>query len=176
MNLGERMQNLRKQKKYSIRRLAKEVDLSPSFVSQIECGKALPSLDNLKKFSKSLNTSLTYLIEGTEQRISFVKKNQQLITDTLDLNTQISLLTNLDILKSITPLIYEVKPNGESFKGNSQSNTENFIYILEGSVEFTLNGVHYNLSEGDTLYLKLLHTYKFINTTNKITKFLWVKI
>ena len=49
MNLGEKLKKIRNEKGFSLRDLASQVDLSASFLSQIEQSKASPSIENLKK-------------------------------------------------------------------------------------------------------------------------------
>ena len=48
-SIGERIKKSRNEKGLSLRELASKVDLSASFLSQIEQGKASPSIENLKK-------------------------------------------------------------------------------------------------------------------------------
>jgi transcriptional regulator with XRE-family HTH domain len=47
----------------SLRNLAKECHISPSFLSDIELGKATPSLDTLNVISEHLNTSIAELLQ-----------------------------------------------------------------------------------------------------------------
>lgn len=49
MTLGERIKKVRNEKNLSLRDLAANLELSASFLSQIEQGKASPSIENLKK-------------------------------------------------------------------------------------------------------------------------------
>ena len=51
--LGSNIKKFRSIKKLSLKELAKEIDVSPSMLSQIESGKANPSLNTLKLISKN---------------------------------------------------------------------------------------------------------------------------
>ena len=66
MNLGEKIKKIRNGKSFSLRDLAGKVDLSASFLSQIEQGKASPSIENLKKIANCLDVRVSYLIEDEE--------------------------------------------------------------------------------------------------------------
>ena len=46
MTIGERIKKKRNEKDFSLRELAAKVDLSARFLSQIEQGKASPSIEN----------------------------------------------------------------------------------------------------------------------------------
>jgi transcriptional regulator with XRE-family HTH domain/quercetin dioxygenase-like cupin family protein len=63
--LGSRLKDLRQKSGLSLRELARQVNVSPSFVSQIENGKSQPSVATLYAFSQRLNVSVDQLFEGT---------------------------------------------------------------------------------------------------------------
>ena len=62
--LGTRLKELRRQSGLSLRELARQVNVSPSFVSQIENGKSQPSVATLYAFSRRLNVTVDELFEG----------------------------------------------------------------------------------------------------------------
>ncbi|QNE45807.1 helix-turn-helix domain-containing protein [Glaciihabitans sp. INWT7] len=62
--LGTRLKELRRKSGLSLRELARQVDVSPSFVSQIENGKSQPSVATLYAFSRRLNVTVDELFEG----------------------------------------------------------------------------------------------------------------
>ena len=66
-SIGERIKKSRNERGLSLRELASKVDLSASFLSQIEQGKASPSIENLKKIATSLDVKVSYLIEDEEE-------------------------------------------------------------------------------------------------------------
>ena len=69
MTIGEKLKKSRNDKGMSLRELATKVDLSASFLSQIEQGKASPSIENLKKIAHTLDVRVAYLIEDEEDDI-----------------------------------------------------------------------------------------------------------
>jgi transcriptional regulator with XRE-family HTH domain len=62
-NLGSRLKDIRLKAGLTLRELARQVDVSPSFVSQIENGKSQPSVATLYAFAKLLNVSVDDLFE-----------------------------------------------------------------------------------------------------------------
>jgi transcriptional regulator with XRE-family HTH domain len=59
--LGERIRELREQKDISLRELAKKLDLSAAFLSDVELGRRFPSDDVLAKIAKQLDQSVKEL-------------------------------------------------------------------------------------------------------------------
>ncbi len=64
VELGQSIRALREQRGLSLRELARRVSVSPSFVSQIELGKANPSVGTLYSLLSVLGTTLDDLIGG----------------------------------------------------------------------------------------------------------------
>lgn len=62
VQLGQSIRSLREERRLSLRELARRVGVSPSFVSQIELGKASPSVGTLYSLLSVLGTTLDDLI------------------------------------------------------------------------------------------------------------------
>lgn len=62
-NLGPRLKDFRLRSGLTVRQLARQVNVSPSFISQIENGKSQPSVSTLYAFSQSLNVSVDDLFD-----------------------------------------------------------------------------------------------------------------
>lgn len=66
MELGTRIQALRKQRGLSQEALAEQMGLSRQAIGKWETGASAPSLDNLKELAKLLGTTADYLLTGKE--------------------------------------------------------------------------------------------------------------
>jgi transcriptional regulator with XRE-family HTH domain/quercetin dioxygenase-like cupin family protein len=64
-NLGSRLKNIRLKAGWTLRELARQAGVSPSFVSQIENGKSQPSVATLYEFAQLLNVSIDELFDPT---------------------------------------------------------------------------------------------------------------
>jgi XRE family transcriptional regulator, master regulator for biofilm formation len=65
--IGKKIKRLRQQKGYSITELGRLADVSKSYLSQLERGlQTNPSLQFLVKVSKSLDTSIDYLLQESK--------------------------------------------------------------------------------------------------------------
>lgn len=62
-NLGSRLKNVRLKAGWTLRELARQAGVSPSFVSQIENGKSQPSVATLYAFAQLLNVSIDELFD-----------------------------------------------------------------------------------------------------------------
>lgn len=176
MTIGERIKKKRNEKGFSLRELAGKVDLSASFLSQIEQGKASPSIENLKKIANYLEVKVSYLIEEEDETLgSFhIKKEERKYVESIDSKTSIALLTSSKIEKNMEPIMYEIKPGGESGRGFFNHNGEEFIYIIEGSLDIYIENQLTTLNEGDSFYFKSSLNHRFKNNGKKLTKAIWI--
>ncbi|WP_036227619.1 helix-turn-helix domain-containing protein [Marmoricola sp. URHB0036] len=69
-HLGQRLKDVRLKAGLSLRELARQADVSPSLISQIENGKSQPSVATLYSFSRLLNVSVDELFEDREASAS----------------------------------------------------------------------------------------------------------
>lgn len=67
-SFGENLRNLRKYNKISQKDFALKMDTTQQRVSEWECNKVEPSLYNIIKIIKVLNTNFDELIEGIEEK------------------------------------------------------------------------------------------------------------
>ena len=174
MTIGERIKKKRNEKGFSLRELAGKVDLSASFLSQIEQGKASPSIENLKKIANYLEVKVSYLIEDEALGSFHIKKEDRKYAESIDSKTSIALLTSSKIEKNMEPIMYEIKPGGESGRGFFNHNGEEFIYIVEGTLDIYIEDQLTTLNEGDSFYFKSSLNHRFKNNGKKLTKAIWI--
>lgn len=174
--IGERIKKSRNEKSMSLRELANKVELSASFLSQIEQGKASPSIENLKKIANSLDVRVSYLIEDEdeERNVEHIRKGHVRYIESRDSNTKMALLTMSNSEKNMEPILYEIGVDGESGRNYYSHSGEEFIYILEGELIIYISDKEYKLVKGDSLYFKSSLKHRFKNISGKETKALWV--
>lgn len=85
MNIGERIKNLRMSKEMSITELANKAFISRSYLSDIEQGRTMPSLDKLNIICENLDISLSDFFGGVPELpadlIRLVENAQKLTED-----------------------------------------------------------------------------------------------
>ena len=177
MTIGEKLKKSRNEKGLSLRDLATRVELSASFLSQIEQGKASPSIENLKKIANTLDVGVSYLIEDEDdeiRNIQYTKEEEVKYLESRGSNTRMALLMPSNKEKNMEPIIYEIGINGESGRDFYAHGGEEFIYIVEGELDVYIADKKYKLIKGDSLYFKSHLKHRFKNTSKKEVKALWV--
>ena len=153
MQLGTRIKTRRKELNLSLRALAEQVDLTASFLSQIERDQSSPSIESLRKISNALDVPIFYFLAEPEHKNPVVRHDQRLRLNRSNSNLTFELLTP-DLNRQMEAFLYEKKPGGENFAGPLRRYTEQFIYVLQGQLEVELGEECYQLNAGDTIYFE----------------------
>lgn len=99
--LGKHIREQRKNKQYTLEQLAEKLNVSTTFIGQIERAKGIPSLETLVKIANVLETSTDYLLFGDLTAKSgnshFVKKVTEL-TKTFTPKERELLLKSIEII------------------------------------------------------------------------------
>ena len=73
MNIGDKIRELRKNNRFTLRELSERAELSVSFLSDIENGRRNPRLENLGKIADAFNVEVSDLLDENEHFI--IKEN-----------------------------------------------------------------------------------------------------
>ena len=99
--LGKHIREQRKKKKYTLEQLAEKLDVSTTFIGQIERAKGIPSLETLVKIANVLEISVDSLLFGDLNNKSgnkhVVKKVEEL-TENFTSKEKELLLNNIEII------------------------------------------------------------------------------
>ncbi|MFH0754083.1 MAG: XRE family transcriptional regulator [Candidatus Omnitrophota bacterium] len=174
---GTTIRRLREEQDLTLRELAKDVGVSSSFLSQVEQGKASPSLATLKSIATELQTTVGRLIgdEGDHQQERLVTTEKQRKAFKQSGNgVQMYLLTESNPHKQMQPLLFKLGPNAASGESSYSHYGQEFILVLKGSLEIILGDKTYTLSKGDSIYFNSSTPHSFKNLIKGETEAIWV--
>jgi transcriptional regulator with XRE-family HTH domain len=175
--MGKRIKMARENLGYQMKDLSNEIGVTSSLISQIESGKAYPSIVTLKKIADALRTTVGDLIGENEDLVHhpllksserrFVRKNKK--------GTTLHLLSYHDPTKQIEPYIIRFKKNGDS-EGIMTSNFpgQEFLFALKGRFQAIVDEIKYEINEGDGFYFDSSKAHHFLNTSDQEAELLWV--
>ena len=156
MSLGREIRRLRKKYGMTVIALANQAGLSSGMLSKIENGLTSPSLGTIQALAAALNVSVTTLFRRHEQRrdATMVKAGEGLIIHRRgSLAGHEYRLLGHSVGKTVTmePYLITLTDRSEVFPSFQHPGTE-FIYILEGRIDYHHSGVTYELGPGDSLF------------------------
>lgn len=174
--VGVNIRRLREDKGITLRALAKQLKVSASFLSQVETGKASPSLSSLKNIADTLSTTIGSLI-GEGQEVSdnpVVKPSQRKQLQEVGKGVNLYLLTSQDTNKQMEPLLFKLNEHATSGEAAYRHFGQEFVLVLKGAIEITLNDAAYVLKKGDSIYFNSSVSHSFRNIGRQKAEAVWV--
>ncbi len=151
--IGERIHARRTELGLSLRDLAKKVDLTASFLSQIERDLADPSIKSLRKIADALGVPMLNFLVEAEEPNPVVRRDQRKKLMVPGSQSTIELLTP-DLNRKIEMFLTRVPPGKRNIAQPLTQPTEECILVLEGALLVKLNGNEYLLEAGDSIYFE----------------------
>lgn len=161
--VGLKLRTLREDSGMTIEELSENSNISIEQLKEIENNEITPSINVTKRICEAMGVRIGTLLDGSEAvPISVVRSDEAHECSSFSTNSTVhsknlsykSLTTKAN--RVIDPYLIEV--SNESVDGDSlQSHEgEEFIYVLEGAVEFFYGDKHIELKTGDSLYFDSL--------------------
>jgi len=175
--IGIKIRHARKVREMSLRALATRVGCSVSALSKIENQKANPSITMLHRICSALDSNLALLFSGDEDFAVVTRAGDRSVIET----DQLRLGTG-NKLERIAPNIpghllqgniHVIEPGGGR-DVDLQHGGEELGYVIEGSLELTVDGITHIAHTGDSFFFRseLPHSYR--NPGNTTTRVVWV--
>ena len=175
-SLGEKVRKERKRQKISLKVLAEKVDVSASFLSQMENNKNAPSLTTLKKISDCLNVTVSYLLEeGENVYQKLIKSTNRHKLENIWEGTGIEFLSAFDPRNVMEACIHTVGGKVETKEAPYHHEGQEFIFVLEGTIVLSISGESILMEKGDSYYIcDCENNHYFYSLSEKSAKVLCV--
>ncbi len=188
LKIGNKIRELREKKWYTLQDLSTKTGLSQNLLSDIEKGVFIPPVATLLQLAKSLDVGMAYFFEDMDrdEKISITRKGDRVkITrrphhhEEGEVDYVYESLETKKSGKHMEPLFVEFQPVGTNNMVFVNHEGEEFLYILDGTVEFRTDDRTEILEPGDTLYFDsdINHSFRSLNgKTAKAVVTIWNKI
>lgn len=162
VDVGNRLREVRQERNLSMRAVARASGLSTNALSMIERGKASPSVSTLFKIAEALSLPITtfFRVEPTQHQVVFRKGKERKRVDLMQGVWEG--LGGEAFDGRMEPFLLDLSSDTSSGQfGISHSGSE-FIYCIEGMIEYSIDGTTYVLESGDSLIFaaQLKHRWK----------------
>ncbi len=151
--IGERINARRTELGLSLRALAQEVDLTASFLSQIERDQADPSIKSLRRIADALGVPMLHFLVENNTANHVVRRDRRKRLVIPESGVTYELLTP-DLDRRMEMFIAQVDPSDKNIAHPLPHPTEECILVLEGSLRITLGDNDYDLEAGDSIYFE----------------------
>jgi transcriptional regulator with XRE-family HTH domain len=184
--MGERLRAARQERGLTLRELAQRLGVSPSMISQIETGRASPSVSTLYAIASELDVSLDELLFNDRRSAGQVEERATLAPDPLlqraGQRKRIRLASGV-VWERLTPLS---EPDTEFLHvtyevgGASSAETEfqrhpghEWGFVLEGRLEVRIGFEEHVLEAGDSISFDSTIPHRLANVGDTPVRAIW---
>ncbi len=174
--IGKKLKSTRLRNDMTIQELAERSKVSSNMISRIERGLTTPSVEIIVKLAKAFGMSINYFVEEAEKASTVVhtlKGEGEPIFFFEDKHQIISLTQGIRD-PNFTVFYDTIEKGCSSGDGNMLHTGEEFALVLEGSLEFVIDGERYKLAQGDSIVFKASLPHRWSNLNDGKTLVLWV--
>lgn len=159
--IGRIINQLREEQDISFQTLAQRTGLSVDRLMAIESGQITPSIGSMIKISRALGAHFSSLFDNSGSQNIIVTRATELHQRKIELADNPTdhkrfmdfySLANGKRESSIEPMIVDIKAGEGHIEVNAEHQGEEFIYVLEGSVEIQYGNDHHTLHTGDSVF------------------------
>jgi transcriptional regulator with XRE-family HTH domain len=197
-NLGVRLKHARQKSGLSLREVARQLGVSPSFVSQMENGKSTPSVVTLYSIAQLLEVTVDELFSGEPaepngsaepvapeqqprapwcagpvRRLSVTRPGRR---KRLEMDTGViweQLATNTGADADFMRIVYPPHSSSTNDRRMLQHSGSEFGYLLEGALEVTVGFDVIHLHAGDAIGFESSTPHLLTNTSDKPALGIW---
>ena len=159
--VGEKIKSLRETREISVAELAERTGLSVEQIERIENNIDIPSLAPLIKIARALGVRLGTFLDDQDEMGAVVCRKQETADATISFsNNAVDARTHMhyhSLSKSkadrhMEPFIIDIEAVGDAGYELSSHEGEEFVYVMEGTIEVCHGKKKYVIEAGDTIY------------------------
>lgn len=170
INVGDKLKKIREEKGFTLKQVSLSSGLSISFISQVERGLVDPSWSSLKRITAALDVKLRNLFDEPPQLFALVRNGQGFKNTTQHICREF--LASID--DAAMEMIVTSFPPHSTSGIVTPHDGEEFVWVLEGNLNITLDDVTHTLSSGDSIYFRSSQPHTWENKTAEECKVLWI--
>lgn len=152
-DIGIKIKELRTKAGMSQKELAEKVDLTPSFISQLESNQITPSLHSFIQICNVLGVSLSDTLEKRSEDTQWIIKKEKVFSNLLYKESGIK---GFGIVKNgaMSGMLIVIEPYAKVKGQVIPAEGKKLLHVLKGDISVIIDGKGEILKSGDSLYLK----------------------
>jgi len=175
VDLGERLRAIRTLRRVTLKTVADRADLSESFLSQIERGRANASVASLKRIAAALGVNVADLFEpnGKPSRPRVLRRDVRPALTFGTLGRKYMLTPRP--LEHLQVLVGELDAGGSTGdEPYTHGDSEELLVVLEGVVHLQLGTDVFELSTGDSIDYRSSTSHRLTNAGDGTAEVMWI--
>jgi transcriptional regulator with XRE-family HTH domain len=151
MNLGKRIQELRRRRGLTTGELAAHARVTSGFISQLEHNKTEPSLHTLQRVATALQVPLSHLLLEEDVKPQVVRRQERNVIHVGNGGLRASMLSPLPS-RTLELVLLELPPGKASWTKLRFHEGQECHLIIKGTVRASYGEESFLLEEGDSIF------------------------
>jgi transcriptional regulator with XRE-family HTH domain len=174
IDVGERLRELRRSRRATLRTIADRSGLSESFLSQVERGRSIASIASLRKIADALGVTMADLFGPDGVPGPKVLRRHERPALAFGVLGKKALLTPRP-LHHLEVFVGELEVGGSTGEQPYvHGDSEELVVVLSGSVQLELGGELFELESGDSIDYRSSTPHRVTNTGQELAEVMWI--
>jgi transcriptional regulator with XRE-family HTH domain len=174
VDVGERLRDLRRLRRATLKTIADRAGVSESFLSQVERGRASASIASLRRIANALGVSVADLFEPDgPPRPRVLRKDERPSLAFGVLGRK--LLLTPQPLQHLEVFVGELDPGGSTGpEPYAHGDSEELFVVIAGAVQLELGGDLHDLEAGDSIDYRSSTPHRITNVGEERAEVMWI--
>jgi transcriptional regulator with XRE-family HTH domain len=174
VDVGERLRDIRRLRRATLKTIADRAGVSESFLSQVERGRASASIASLRRIANALGVSVADLFEPDGPPRPRVLRKDARPSLAFGILGRKLLLTPRPLLH-LEVFAGELDPGGSTgAEPYAHGDSEELFVVLAGTVQLELGGDLYELEAGDSIDYRSSTPHRVTNVGEERAEVMWI--
>jgi transcriptional regulator with XRE-family HTH domain len=174
VDVGERLRDIRRHRRATLKTIADRAGVSESFLSQVERGRASASIASLRRIAGALGVTVADLFEPTGPPRPRVLKRDERPSLAFGILGRKLLLTPRP-LQSLEVFAGELDPGGSTgAEPYAHGDSEELFVVISGRVQLELGGEVHELEPGDSIDYRSSTPHRASNVGEERAEVMWI--
>jgi transcriptional regulator with XRE-family HTH domain len=174
VDVGERLRDIRRLRRATLRTIAERAGVSESFLSQVERGRASASIASLQRIAGALGISVSDLFEPGGPPAPRVLRRGERPSLAFGILGRKHLLTQRP-LQHLEVFVGELDVNGSTgTEPYAHGDSEELFVVLRGHVQLELGGDIHELGNGDSIDYRSSTPHRVTNIGEEGAEVMWI--
>jgi transcriptional regulator with XRE-family HTH domain len=175
--IGAKVARARAERGWSLAQLAQRAGMSPGAVHKIEKSGMTPTIASLMKVAAALGKSVSYFVdEPSEPDVNVIRGDDRAKVYTSKQGLELRNLSGRYGGFAVAGAEAAIEPHADSGPLPMNHPGEELVIMLEGRMEFDVDGVRHEVGEGDSIHFRSVRPHSWRNPTDEPARAVWLVV
>jgi transcriptional regulator with XRE-family HTH domain len=178
-SIGPKLRELRTQRGLSLQQLADRADVSAAAIHKIERSGMVPTITTLLKLAAALNRPVGYFVnEDADDNAPavLVRANERRAVFTSHRGIELEGISGPYGRFFLAGAVATVEPGASSGANPMEHPGEELVFVLDGSLEFEVEGRDFRLARGDAVHFRTDRPHRWKNPGRQDARAVWMAL